>query len=146
MKIAFPTLSILLLILSVSTVIAHGEKAPGPNGGRLLTVVTPHAEFFVTPDRHVQITFVDDALQPVPLTDQSVILTAGSRTAPTTLNFVRDGEVLRSDRPLPPGQNFPAVVQLKTAANAQTAVARFNVNFSTCPECDYPEYACICDH
>jgi hypothetical protein len=137
---------LILLVGTASLASAHEHKIAGPNGGRLLTIVEPHAEFFVTPDRKVQITFVDDALQPIAVAAQTVIVTAGDRTAPTTLNFVREGNVLVSDRELPPGNNFPAIVQLKTSPEAKTTVARFNVNFSTCPGCNYTEYACICDH
>ena len=43
----------------------HGKES-GPNGGRLITSVEPHAEFLVTKDRKVQITFVghDDKVVP----------------------------------------------------------------------------------
>ena len=43
----------------------HAKKEAGPNGGRLLTALEPHAEFFVLPDRRVQITFLDAQDKPV---------------------------------------------------------------------------------
>ena len=146
MKRPLHFLSLFLLGLVVSVATAEAKKVAGPNGGRLLTLVEPTAEFFVTPERKVQITFVDDQLQTIPVADQTVVVTAGNRSAPTTLNFVRHGDVLLSDRALPPGMNFPAIVQLKTTPAAKPAIARFNVNFSTCSGCSYTEYACICDH
>ena len=36
----------------------HEKKEAGPNGGKILTAMEPHAEFFVTSDRKVQITFL----------------------------------------------------------------------------------------
>ena len=39
----------------------HEAKVAGPNGGRIIATVTPRAEFFVTADRKVQITFLDQA-------------------------------------------------------------------------------------
>ena len=39
---------------------AHEKKIAGPNGGRVLTKVEPHLEFFVTKDHKIQITAVDD--------------------------------------------------------------------------------------
>ena len=37
----------------------HAKKEAGPNGGKVLTTIEPHAEFFVTTDRKVQITFLN---------------------------------------------------------------------------------------
>lgn len=142
------TLFAFLVILAGSAVMAdpHENKIAGPNGGRLLTVIEPHAEFFVTTDRKVQITFVDDQLAVTTPAQQTVIVTAGDRSKPTTLNFTRHGDVLLSDGQLPDGNNFPTVVQIKVTPDAKTTVARFNLNTITCSGCSYSEYACICDH
>ena len=137
---------LVLLLGTASLVSADEKKIAGPNGGRLLTVIEPHAEFFVTSDRKVQITFVDDQLAPTPPAQQSVIVNAGDRSKPTTLNFTRHGDVLLSDGQLPDGNNFPTVVQIKMTPDAKTTVTRFNLNTITCSECSYSEYACICDH
>jgi len=146
MKTNVSTLLLLLLVGTASLVSAHEDKIAGPNGGRLLTVIEPHAEFFVTPDRQVQITFVDDHLAPIAPAQQTVVVTAGDRSNPTTLSFTRHGDVLLSDGPLPAGNNFPTVVQIKVNPDAKATVARFNFNPIICPECSHPEYACICDH
>lgn len=146
MKKSVSSLLLLLLVGSASLANAHEDKIAGPNGGRLLTVIEPHAEFFVTSDRKVQITFVDDQLATTTPAQQTVIVTAGDRSNPTTLNFTRHGNVLLSDGQLPDGNNFPTVVQIKVTPDAKTTVARFNLNTITCSECSYSEYACICDH
>ena len=93
----------------------HGDIVAGPNGGRVLTSIEPHAEFFVTDDRKVQIAFVDDDLKPVSAADQSITVIAGDRSNPTQLAFTKSGDVLVSDKTLPDGNDFPVVVQIKLA-------------------------------
>lgn len=140
-------LSILaILALTVTPLVAHEKTAGGPNGGRLITDVVPHAEFLVTPERKVQITFLGEDGKPVAPAGQIVTVTAGNRSAPTTLTFVQTDGVLLSAGTLPAGNNFPTVLQIKPSADAKTTVARFNLNVSICGECDRPEYACICGH
>lgn len=124
----------------------HEKKEAGPNGGRLITSLQPHAEFFVTADRKVQITFLDEDDKPVVPAGQIVTVTAGERSAPTKLTFTKSGNVLISDVALPAGNDFPTVVQIKASPDAQTVTEKFNLNLSTCPECKNAEYACICDH
>jgi hypothetical protein len=122
------------------------KKEAGPNGGRLLTSIEPHAEFFVTADRKVQITFVDDNGQPVAPGDQIVIVTTGERSAPTKLTFTKTGKALISDAALPAGNGLPTVVQIKSSPDAKTVTEKFNLDLSICPECKHGEYACVCDH
>ena len=124
----------------------HEKIIAGPNGGRVLTAVEPHAEFFVTDERKVQIAFVDDDLKPVAAADQTVSVIAGDRSNPTNLSFAKSGDVLISDKVLPSGNDFPVVVQIKTDAGAETVRERFNLNLADCPTCDYKEYACTCAH
>ena len=124
----------------------HSKVIAGPNGGRVLTGVEPHAEFFVTDDRKVRITFVDDDLKPIAATDQSVSVIAGDRSNPTSLTFVKSGTNLVSDKALPEGNDFPVVVQLKTTAGASVVHEKFNLNLLDCPTCEYKEYACTCAH
>ena len=132
--------------LALVPAIAHEKKTPGPNGGRLLTSVSPHVEFLVTADRKIQLTFVDDAGQPIAPAGQSATIISGDRSAPTTLTFSRQGDVLISNAPLPEGRIVPTIVQLTPAAGAAVVVERFNVNLATCAECQHAEYACICGH
>jgi len=125
---------------------SHEKKIPGPNGGRIMTAIEPHAEFLVTEDRKVQITFLNDALKPVASAEQIVNVTTGERSAPVKMTFTQSGESLISEQFVPEGNNFPVVVQIKNTPDAKTAVERFTLNLTKCPGCDLPEYACTCGH
>jgi hypothetical protein len=124
----------------------HGSsqepRKSGPNGGRMLSF-TPAAEFLVTKDRHVQLTFLDAAGVTIAPAEQIVTVTTGQR--PTTLTFVRQGNVLVSTTPIT-GDKQPAVVLLKSSPTAKAAVARFTLDLSECPGCGLLEYACSCSH
>jgi hypothetical protein len=124
----------------------HEKQEAGPNGGRVLTAIQPHAEFFVTADRTVQITFLDERGKAIAPAAQAVTVTAGERSAPTKLTFIKSGEVLVSEQPLPGGNDFPTVVQIKDTPEAKAVVEKFNLNLSPCPGCKLAEYACICSH
>lgn len=124
----------------------HEKIVAGPNGGRILHEVEPHAEFFVTAERKIQITFVDDDLEPIAAAAQTVSAIAGDRSSPTSLAFAPSGTALLSDGILPEGNDFPVVVSFKTTPDADTVRAKFNLNLEDCPTCDYKEYACTCDH
>lgn len=148
MKTLLKSLLPVLAALCFATVpvFAHGKKEAGPNGGRILTKVDPHVEFFVTKERKIQFTFLDDHGKPVAPAGQTVTVTTGSRTAPTVLTFTRQGDVFLSDAVLPAGNNLPAVIQLKPGPDAAEVVVKFNINLATCGECSHAEYACTCDH
>lgn len=139
-------LAITALAITATVASAHEKVAAGPNKGRLLTIVEPHAEFFVTADRKVQITFVGEDGKPVAPADQVVTVTAGDRSAPTKLTFTKTGNVLLSDAALPAGNDFPTVVQIKITPASKPVYARFNLNMSICGECKNAEYACVCEH
>ena len=124
----------------------HSGIEDGPNGGRLLTSVEPHLEFFVTEDRKVQISSVtdDDKLQPI--ADQEVSVIGGDRSNPTRMKFTKKGDVLVSDIAFPEGNDFPVVVMITPTPAAEKVTERFNLNLEQCPECPNLEYACTCDH
>lgn len=124
----------------------HAKKEVGPNGGRVVTSVTPHYEFFVTPEKKVRITFLGEDGKGVPAKDQVITAVGGDRAAPTKLTFAKDGDSLVSDKPLPDGKELPIVLQVKITPVAKAVTEKFNVNMATCPECKYAEYACTCDH
>lgn len=124
----------------------HAKIIAGPNGGRVLTSVEPHLEFFVADDRTVKITALDAKNMPAKISTQSVKIVAGDRKKPTRLKFeVKDG-VLVSDGKLPDGNLFPIVIQIKTAKGAKNVNEKFNLDLSKCTGCKYREYACTCDH
>ncbi len=124
----------------------HIKREAGPNGGRVVTSVTPRYEFFVTPEKKVKITFLGDDGKAVPAKDQVITAVGGDRAAPTKLTFAKDGDSLVSDKPLPEGKELPIVVQVKVTPEAKTVTEKFTVNMATCPECKHAEYACTCDH
>lgn len=123
----------------------HGKEA-GPNGGRVITSTDPHLEFFLKPDRHVQITLLDKAGQATTPDQQILSVIGGDRSSPTILAFSKTSEFFVSDKPLPDAKNQPIILQFQSAANAPTIREKFNLNTAICPGCNYQEYACICDH
>jgi hypothetical protein len=144
-------LPLAIAILSALTLHAgpnHSDekKEAGPNGGRILTSMEPHAEFFVTADRKVQITFVDDNGKAIAPAEQIVTVTTGERSAPVKMTFAKTETALLSEQTVPEGNNFPVVVQIKTSPDAKAIVEKFTLNLSICPDCKYAEYACICSH
>lgn len=129
----------------------HESKLTGPNKGRILTELEPLAEFFVTAERKVRLTFVDDSGKPVAIpAGFTATLITGNRSAPTTLQFAKQGEgaaaTLLSTTALPDGQNLPAILRAKPEASAQLVTIRFQLDLAQCGECIRPEYACICAH
>ena len=147
----FRITALLLLATSLAATLpawAHGPSGKnfaGPHGGRVIGKLNPLAEFFVTGDRTVQITFFDEDKRIVPPTEQTVLVTAGDRSAPIRLTFTRKGDSLVSDRALPAGNGFPTVVQIKPAPGAKAVTEKFNLDLTMCGECKLGEYACICD-
>ena len=139
-------LAIVALALSANFASAHETITAGPNRGRMLTKSKPPAEFLVTAERKVQITFIGADGKPVAPADQVVTVTTGNRAAPTTLTFTKAGNSLLSDALIPEGNGFPTVVQIKATPKEKASVARFNLNTTTCPGCKNAEYACICGH
>ncbi len=127
---------------------SHAEKVAGPNGGKIITNVEPHAEFFVTAERKVRITFLDDDNKAIAVANQSASIVCGDRSNPTTLTLAKEayGMSLVSDITLPAGNNFPTIVSIKTSPEAQPVRSKFALNLTDCPSCKYKEYACICDH
>jgi ABC-type Zn2+ transport system substrate-binding protein/surface adhesin len=123
----------------------HSIKA-GPTGGRLLTDVEPHVEFFVTKEKKVEIRFIDDANKVLAPDEQVITVTLGDRANPTKLTFTKDGDKLVSNAMVPDGNDYPTVVSIKTDAKAKTVNAKFNLNMTKCPTCPNAEYACTCDH
>lgn len=126
----------------------HADKPAkaAPNGGRVLHSVEPHLEFFVTDDRKVRITAIDDDYKPIDIGKVTVTVTGGSRANPTRMRFATDGRSLISDKAFPEGNDFPIVVQIKNSPEAKTVIEKFHLNLVDCPTCEYKEYACICDH
>lgn len=140
------TILTLIATIALASTLTARDSTATPNGGRLLKNIEPHAEFFVTPERKVQITFLDEKGKAIAPAEQTVTVICGERSDPTRLEFVRENEVLLSKTALPEGNGFPTVVQIKTTPDAKTVLEKFNLNVSNCPGCGLGEYACICNH
>lgn len=124
----------------------HAEKKAGPNGGRIVTSVEPHFEFFVTPERKLKITFLGDDGKAVAAKDQVITAIGGERSKPTRFTFAKEGDSLLSDNTLPDGKMVPLILQVKVTPDAKSVTERFTVNLNDCPGCEYLEYACTCEH
>lgn len=139
-------------IIALATIIASlafataAEKIKAPNGGRIVDAVTPHAEFLVTPDKKVEIRFLDDSGKVIAPADQVVTVTMGDRAAPTKLGFAKDGDKLVSDKTIPDGKELPVVLQIRAKEGEKAVTEKFNLNLANCPTCSHAEYACTCDH
>ncbi len=123
----------------------HTAKA-GPTGGKLITEVEPHIEFFINKDKKVELRAVNDDNKVVPFTGQAFTVTLGDRSAPVKLTFKQVGDTIISDTAIPEGNDLPTVVQIKVTPDSKTVTEKFNLNLEDCPTCKYKEYACICDH
>lgn len=116
----------------------------GPKGGRLLEVEGQKAEFFVTPDKRVEITFYDAALKPVAPAEQVVAVTAEPNSGRTKLDLEKTATGYVSKTALPDGAPYRVVVQMRAKPDAKPQNYRVDLNLKTCGECDRAEYACTC--
>lgn len=117
----------------------------GPRKGRVLEMEGQNAEFFVEKDRTISIAFYDAALKARPLAAQTVTATAEAPTGKVKLEFEKKGELLVSKTPLPAGEHYTIVVQVKADADAKSKNFRIPLDLSVCKKCNNAEYACICD-
>lgn len=123
----------------------HAEKAvAGPKGGRVLEAEPHHAEFFVTPDRHVEITFLDAALKPVAPGAQVVSVIAEPTSGKITVDLEKTATGFVSKTVLPEGAPYRVVVQTRATPDAKPKNFRIDLNLATCGECQKAEYACTC--
>ncbi|GAA5137092.1 hypothetical protein GCM10023213_13290 [Prosthecobacter algae] len=145
----FTALLTLALAFSVNAADKHDhehEGKAGPTGGKLITEVEPHVEFFVNKDKKVEIRFIDDDMKVVAPGEQVISVTLGDRNSPTKLTFAKDGDKLISDKAIPEGSDLPTVVQIKAKAGEKAVTEKFNLNLNDCPTCKNKEYACTCAH
>lgn len=129
---------------ALSAFAAEQKLTPGPKGGKLLNDDAPRAEFFVENDHTVTLTFYGADLKPVPVTTQSAVVYAEGKGGRVKLDFEKKGDALVSKSPLPEGDGYPVMVQLKSTPDG--AAKNFKVNYHTekCDKCKMAEYACIC--
>ena len=143
MKLTHLTAVVAMLCCAVSL---HAEKiVAGPKGGRLLEAEPNRAEFYVTTDRKVEITFYDAALKPVAPQGQVVSVTAEPSSGKAKLEMEKTDTGFVSRTPLPAGEPYRVVVQTRATAEAKPKNFRVDLNLAMCAECEKAEYACICE-
>ena len=137
----------LLLALTVSTAALHAADkiVAGPKGGRLLETDPQKAEFFVNKDRKVEINFYDSGLKSVAPAAQVVSITAEPKSGRTKLELEKTADGYVSKTPLPEGEPYRVVVQVRATPDAKPQNFRIDFNMEICAECKHPEYACTCD-
>ena len=141
------TKSLLLLaaVLCTAGLLHAAKPAAGPNGGRVLATEPSAVEFFVTADRKVALTFLDAAGQPATPGTQVAAVTAEPAAGKIVLTLERSPHGYVSTAPLPAGEPYRVVVQIRPAPDAPPKNFRLDLNLSLCGECQHAEYACTCD-
>jgi hypothetical protein len=134
-----------LLMLGTSIVRADKTTVAGPKGGRLLENESPRAEFFVEADRTVSLTFYDANLKPVPVTEQTATAMAETKKGKEKMEFEKKSDRLVSKTPLPEGDGYTVVLQLRTKPEAKPKNFRIALHLEQCGKCKRAEYACTCD-
>jgi hypothetical protein len=133
-----------LLGFVASTVHADKKVQAGPKGGRLLEMDAPRAEFFVEKDRKVSLTFYDAKLRAVSVSDQTATATAETKVGRIKIEFEKKGDILISKTPLPEGEGYNVVLQVKAKPDARPKNFRIPLELHTCGGCNRAEYACTC--
>ena len=135
-----------VFVALTGSALADATVKAGPRKGRVLEVDGHSAEFFVEKDRTVSIAFLDKELKKnEPVAAQTVSATAEAPTGKTKLEFEKKGDLLVSKTPLPAGEHYTVVLQVKPTAEAKPKNFRIKLDLTVCKGCDNPEYACTCD-
>jgi hypothetical protein len=145
MKKLTQMVAVTVLALGLSFVHADKTVVAGPKGGRLLDTEPAKAEFFVEKDRKVSITFYDKDLKPITPKDQTVALIAEPKSGKTKLDMEKKGDALVSTMPLPEGDGYNVVVQVRASSDAKPKNFRIPYLEHECGGCKRVEYACTCD-
>ncbi len=131
--------------LLVTAAAFAAKPIPGPKGGKIVTTEAPHVEFFVEKDRTVTVSFYDKELKPVAPSGQVVSAVAEAKTGKVNLAFAAKNGALVSSAPLPEGDGYRIVVQVRDSAQGKPKNYRVEFHDEVCGECKRAEYACICD-
>ncbi len=139
-------LLIALITTAACSLAAEKKTTPGPKGGKLLENSAPRAEFLIAADNHAVVTFYDGQLKPVPATGQIVAVIAEPPSGKMALEMENKAGAFVSKQPLPKGDGYNIVVQVKATPEAKPQNFRLTFDLNICGECKLKEYACICDH
>lgn len=134
----------LLMLCGALSLSAAEIVVVGPKGGRLLNTEPLKSEFFVNAARKVEIAFYNAALQPVAPGAQVVAVTAEPASGKTAMEMEETPRGFVSKTPLPAGEPYRVVVQLRDNAAAKPNNFRIDVSLEECGECHHAEYACTC--
>ena len=111
----------------------------GPNGGRMLVAFKPHAEFILTADNKIKLTFLDADNKPVASGAKSVRIVVDNNLVETTAEGVSlVSGVIDLSNPV------TVVVSIKDQAGKKFNSKRFELSKEFCDKCNHPEYACTC--
>ncbi len=139
-------LTLLFIAAAVTALPLAAKPAAGPKGGRLLESSPLKAEFFVTKDRKVEVSFYDAALKPVAPGTQLVAVTAEPASGRAALELEKTATGFVSKASLPAGEPYRIVVQVRATPDAKPQNFRLELNLAICGECQRAEYACTCEH
>ncbi|HEY1080825.1 MAG TPA: hypothetical protein VGE29_01100 [Prosthecobacter sp.] len=143
MKTLLNTLAV--LALAITPAFADKSVKAGPRHGRVLEMAGQNAEFFVEKDRSISIAFYDPTMKAQPAAAQVVTATAEAPSGKTKLEFEKKGSLLVSKAPLPAGEGYTVVVQVKAGADTKPKNFRIPLVLHICKGCSNAEYACTCD-
>ena len=136
---------LLALSLAIAPAFADAKVKAGPRKGRVLEMEGKNAEFFIEKDRTVSIAFYDAAMKALPPTAEVVTGTAEAPSGKVKLEFEKKESLLICKTPLPAGEHYTIVIQVKPTAEAKSKNFRIPLDLSVCKACGNAEYACICD-
>lgn len=141
------TLGLILLATSANAADGHGHDKiiPGPKGGKIVEVGDGHLEFFVQPDKKVSVTFYDKDLKVAPVGDQTVSAVAEAPAGKAKLAFEKTGDSLVSSSPLPEGDGYRVVLQVRANADSKPQNIRIEYHAEVCEKCKRADYACTCE-
>jgi len=129
----------------VVSVTAAEKIIGGPKGGRLLEADGQKAEFFVTNDQKIEITFYDAGLKPIAPGEQVVAVTAEPKSGRTKVELEKTATGYVSKTAVPEGAPYRVVVQMRTKPDAKPQNFRVDLDLANCAGCNRGEYACTCD-
>ena len=132
------------MAFAVPSLAQDKKPIPGPKGGKILNEDAPRAEFFVEKDHTVTIYFYGSDMTPVPVTTQTAIVYADAKSGRAKLELEKKGDALVSKTPLPEGDGYNVMVQLKATPDAKSQNTKISYHTEPCGECKMAEYACIC--
>jgi hypothetical protein len=140
-----------LLVLSLITLsavfsnIQAEDKAKAPHGGRLIEVGEQQLEFFVTPERMVEVRFLDRDLQTVSQAGATLQVVAQAKSGSQKLDLVLKENVYVSEQALPADEPYNVVLRVKATEGSSYENLRLVYNTVICAGCQLPEYGCTCE-